>query len=83
MLNHIMSILYSKKRHLSFSTLNTEVRNNGKLFLCSCVSPFDSLVLLSILTADAMIIKYSFIGKFMSFEKTLLLCNTNTEHQRQ
>lgn len=65
MLNHVMNILYSKKRHFNFSTLNTEVRINGKLFLCSCVSPFDSLVLLSILTADAMIIKYSFIGKFI------------------
>lgn len=81
MLNHVRHILYSKERHLNFSTLNTKVRINGKIFLFSCVSPFDSLLLLRILMADAMIIKYSFIGKFMSFEKTLLLCNTNTKHQ--
>lgn len=49
-INHVMSILYGKKRH--FSTLNTEERINGQLFTCSCVSPFDSLVPLSILRAD-------------------------------
>lgn len=68
------------KRHLNFSMLNTEVRINGKWFLCSCMFLFDFLVLLSILTADAMIIKYSSIGKISSLEKyycfDILLLNT-------
>lgn len=73
MINHVMSILYSKKSHLNFSTLNTEVRINGKSFPCFCVSA-DSLVPLSILSTH-------FLENSNVLRKPLLLCNNNTENQ--